>query len=183
MPVIICLLRGVNVGGNNKIKMEVLRALCESLDLEKPQTYIQSGNVVFKTKERNLKSLARKIEDAIEGKVGFRPNVLLRTASEVKETIAKNPFAKRRDLEPGKLLINFLAADPAPGAYEEIVKINAGPEEVKIAGRELYIYFPDGMGRSKFPWPRVGKILGSTSTGRNLNTVIKLLEMAGSFEG
>ena len=182
MPVVICLLRGVNVGGHTKIKMDVLRALCESLGCESPQTYIQSGNVVFQTKERNLKQLARKIEDAIEGKVGFRPDVILRTAAELTEAIAKNPFAKRHDIHPGKLLITFLAEAPSTVALAELAKIDTDPEEMKINGREVYVYFPNGMGRSKFPWPRIGKILGSTGTGRNWNTVNKLHEMAKKLE-
>jgi uncharacterized protein (DUF1697 family) len=182
MPVVICLLRGVNVGGHHKIKMDVLRALCESIGLESPQTYIQSGNVVFTTKERNLKRLARRLEDAIESKVKFRPDVILRTAAELTETIAKNPFAKDRDLDPGKLLVTFLAEEPSIVARDELAKIKADPEEVKINGREIYIYFPNGMGRSKLPWPRIGKILGSTGTGRNWNTLHKLLEMAKKLE-
>ena len=182
MPVVICLLRGVNVGGHGKIKMDVLRALCESVGGESPQTYIQSGNVVFKTKERNLKQLARKIEDAIEKKAGFRPDVLLRTADELAATLAKNPFAKRRDLNPSKLLITFLAEEPSVAALKELAKVETDPEEMKVSGREVYIYFLDGMGRSKFPWPRVGKILGSTGTGRNWNTANKLLEMARKLE-
>jgi uncharacterized protein (DUF1697 family) len=163
--------------------MEILRALCESAGAENPQTYIQSGNVVFKTKERNLKRLASKIEDAIERKAGFRPPVILRTDSELAETLAKNPFAKRQDLNPAKLLITFLAEEPSAASLKELAKIETDPEEMKIKGREVYIYFPDGMGRSKFPWPRVGKILGSTGTGRNWNTVNKLLEMAKKLEG
>lgn len=182
MPVVICLLRGVNVGGHGKIKMEVLRALCESVGVENPQTYIQSGNVVFKTKERNLKQLARKIEDAIEGKAGFRPDVILRTTTELSDTLAKNPFAKRPKLEPGKLLITFLKQEPSSTALKELAKIETDPEEMNVSGREVYIYFPDGMGRSKFPWPRVGKILGSTGTGRNWNTANKLLAMAKKLE-
>ena len=182
MPVVICLLRGVNVGGHTKIKMDVLRALCESLGLESPQTYIQSGNVVFKTKERNLKQLARKIEQAIEGKVGFRPAVILRTVAELAETLATNPFAKRRDLNPSKLLITFLAEAPSALALKELAKIEADPEEMMVNGCEIFVYFPDGMGRSKFPWTRIGKILGSTGTGRNWNTANKLLEMAQKLE-
>jgi uncharacterized protein (DUF1697 family) len=162
--------------------MDILRKLCESAGAENPQTYIQSGNVVFKTKERNLKQLVRKIEDAIEGKVGFRPAVILRTDSELADTLAKNPFAKRRDLNPSKLLITFLAEEPTASAVKELEKIETDPEEMKISGREVYIYFPDGMGRSKFPWPRVGKILGSTGTGRNWNTANKLLEIAKKLE-
>src|ERR1041385_7787172 len=157
MPVVICLLRGINVGGHGKIKMDVLRKLCESAGAENPQTYIQSGNVVFNSKERNLKKLARKIEDAIEGKAGFRPAVILRTDSELADVLAKNPFAKRRDIHPGKLLITFLAEEPSASALKELEKIETDPEEMKVNSREVYIYFPDGMGRSKFPWPRVGK--------------------------
>jgi len=183
MPVVICLLRGVNVGGHTKIKMDMLRTLCESLDFENPQTYIQSGNVIFKTKQRNLKQVAGKIEEAIEGKVGFRPDVILRTVAELAETLAKNPFAKRRDLNPSKLLITFLAEAPSTLALKELAKIEAGPEEMKVHGREIFVYFPDGMGRSKFPWTRIGKILGSTGTGRNWNTANKLLEMAEQLEG
>ena len=84
MAAIISLLRGVNVGGHNKIKMEELRALYESLELREPQTYVQSGNVVFSSKERNLATLAGKIEDAIEKKCGFCPEVVLRTVSEMR---------------------------------------------------------------------------------------------------
>ncbi|HSS98014.1 MAG TPA: DUF1697 domain-containing protein [Terriglobales bacterium] len=182
MPIVICLLRGINVGGHGKIKMDVLRALCESVGAENPQTYIQSGNVVFKTREKNLKLLARKIEDAIEKEAGFRPSVILRTATELSETLAKNPFAKRAGLEPAKLLITFLAEEPDPMALKELSKIEIHPEEMKVSGKEAYIYFRDGMGRSKFPWPRVGKILGSTGTGRNWNTANKLLEMAKKLE-
>src|SRR5204862_6249644 len=142
MPVIISMLRGVNVGGHNLIKMDALRALYESLGLQDPQTYVQSGNVIFKTKERDLARLARQIENEIERRFGFRPGVILRTSSDLRDVIKKNPFA-HRDLDPSKLLVTFLATDP--------VRIKPDPEELRIAGRELYIYFPNGIGRSKLP--------------------------------
>jgi len=183
MPVVICLLRGVNVGGHAKIKMDVLRGLCESVGGKQPRTYIQSGNVIFKIKECHLKQLAQRIEDAIERKLGFRPAVILRTRSDLAATLAANPFARRRDIDPSKLLITFLAEEPGASARKELDKIDANPEEMKIKGKEVYIYFPNGMGRSKFPWPRVAKILGSTGTGRNWNTANKLLEMAKELEG
>src|SRR5580704_18649385 len=103
MPAMVCMLRGVNVGGHNKIKMDELRCLCESLGLRNPQTYVQSGNVVFTTGERNLARLAARIETAIEQKLGFRPSVVLRTTAELRDVIARNPFAGRRDIEPGRL--------------------------------------------------------------------------------
>ena len=96
MTVVVSMLRGVNVGGHNQIKMDALRDLYESLGLRNPQTYIQSGNVVFGTNAKNIAPLAKRIEDAIEHKFGFRHGVILRTTDELRGVIARNPFAKRR---------------------------------------------------------------------------------------
>jgi uncharacterized protein (DUF1697 family) len=182
MPVVISMLRGVNVGGHNKIRMEALRALYESLELRDPQTYVQSGNVVFRTEKGDLALLARRIEDGIETSFGFRPDVILRTSSELRDVIARNPFAARPSMDPSKLLVNFLTRDPGPEARDEVLKIKADPEELRIDGRELYIYFPNGMARPKLSWPAVERILKTPGTGRNWNTVTRLLEMAGSLE-
>jgi uncharacterized protein (DUF1697 family) len=182
MAVIVAMLRGVNVAGHNKIKMEELRALCESLELREAQTYVQSGNVVFRTKERNLGALARRMEDAIERSFGFRPAVIVRTISELKDAIAKNPFARRRGIDPSKLLVTFLASNPGAEARDQVLKIKTEPEELRIDGREVYIYFPNGMGRTKLSWPTIGKMLGTSGTGRNWNSVTKLLEIAEKLE-
>lgn len=181
MSAIISLLRGVNVGGHNKIKMDELRALCESLGLRDAQTYVQSGNVVFNSKEKNLARLAGKIEDAIEKKCGFRCDVILRSAPEMKDVVARNPFARRRDLNPGKLVVTFLAEDPGASVRQAVLALKAGPEEVHMHDRELYIYFPDGMGRSKLV-PVLTRALKNSGTARNWNTVMKLLEMAEALE-
>lgn len=181
MTIIISMLRGVNVGGHNKIKMDALRDLYESLGLRDPQTYVQSGNVVFRAETKDLAPLAKRIEDAIERTFGFRPSVVLRTTSELRDAIAKNPFAKRRGMEASRLLVTFLAAVPGPEARDEVLRIKADPEEVRIDGRELYVYFPDGMGRSKV-WPAIEKALKKSGTGRNWNTVTKLLEIAERLE-
>ena len=176
------MLRGVNVGGHNKIKMDALKSLCVSLKLKDPQTYVQSGNVIFSSGEKDLAKLARRIQDAIETTVGFRPDVMLRTLAELQEVVARNPFAKRSGIEPGKLLVNFLAADPSKGAREKALAIKVGPEEMHLMGREAYIYFPNGQGRSKFPWAAIERALGASSTGRNWNSVTKMLEMAEKLE-
>src|SRR5471030_1646453 len=104
MPVIICMLRAVNLPGHNKIKMEALKALCVSLKLKDPQTYVQSGNVIFKTDEKDVAKLAKRIQDAIDKKIGFRPGVILRTAADFRDVIKRNPFAKRNGIKPRKLL-------------------------------------------------------------------------------
>ena len=182
MPVIISMLRGVNVGGHNKVKMEALRALYTSLKLRDSQTYVQSGNVIFRTEEGDLARLAKRIEEGIERTFGFHSDVILRTSSELREVLAKNPFAARRNIEPNKLLIVFLANDPAPEAREKIRTLKADPEEVKIAGRELYIYFPNGIGQSKLSVPALLKTLNTSGTGRNWTSITRMLETAKKLE-
>lgn len=183
MPVLISMLRGVNIGGHNKIKMDELRALYESLKFADPRTYVQSGNVIFRTKEKNSAALAKKIQDAIERKFGFRPDVILRTVNELRAAIAASPFAASRGLEPGKILVTFLAGDPGPDARTTLAGLKGYPEELHLKGRELYIYFPGGAGKSKLPWSKVEKLVQTTGTARNWNSVTKMLEVAEEMEG
>ena len=183
MTVIISMLRGVNVGGHNKIKMEALRALYESLKLRDSQTYVQSGNVIFRSDERDIARLTKRIEEGIERKFGFRPDVILRTAAEMRDVVERNPFAKRRGIEPGKLLVSFLGSDPGEEAREKVRQMKCDPEEMRIEGREIYIYFPNGAGHSKLPWAGLGKMLKTPATGRNWNSVTKMMEMAEKLEG
>ena len=181
MLAIVCLLRGVNLGGHNKIGMDSLRAICSSLKLQSPQTYIQSGNVVFGTTEADLGKLARRIEDCVEKGHGFRSSAMLRTASEMRSVVARNPFASRKNIDPAKLVVSFLAEAPTADEAKRLAEIKARPEELRVSGRELYIYFPDGQGRSKLPaiLKRTVKI---PATARNWNTVNKLLAMAEELE-
>ena len=155
--IVISMLRGINVGGHHLIKMDALRAMYESLGLKPVQTYVQSGNVVFRTKDRNLTKLAKRIEDTIEKEFGFRPAVILRSIAELRQAIGNNPFADRNGIEPNRLLVNFLAADPDASAHENLQLIKIDPEELHLNGRELFVYFPNGMGRSKLPWAKIDK--------------------------
>jgi uncharacterized protein (DUF1697 family) len=182
MPVLISMLRGVNLGGHNKIKMDALRALYESLKFEDPRTYIQSGNVIFRSKEKNTATLAKKIQTAIERSFGFRPEVILRTPDELRSAIAATPFPAHRNLHPSKILITFLAADPGPEAQSTLLTFKAYPEELHLKGRELYIYFPNGAGKSKLPWSKLDKLLQTTGTARNWNSVTKMLAIAEELE-
>jgi uncharacterized protein (DUF1697 family) len=182
MAVVISLLRGINVGGHHKIKMDALRELYCSLGLREPQTYVNSGNVVFRTDATDMVRLSHRIEKGIEGCFGFRPSVIVRTPSELREAIARNPFAARRDIHPSRLLVTFLAAVPGPDACRKVLGMEAGTEELHIAGREFYMHFPDGMGRPKVSWVAVEKALKTVGTGRNWHTVNKLLEIAEKLE-
>lgn len=182
MTVVISMLRGVNLAAHRRIKMDALRALYESLGLRDPKTYVQSGNVVFGTEERDVARLARRIEEGIERTFGFRSDVINRTASELREVIARNPFAARDGIHPSKLIVNFLAGDPGQDARDKVASIKTDPEELHIDGRELYIYFPAGMGRSKLPMAAIERTLKIPGTSRNWNSVTKLLEMAERLE-
>jgi uncharacterized protein (DUF1697 family) len=178
MSVLIAMLRGINVGGHHKIKMTELKTLCESLGFAKVQTYIQTGNVVFETKEHGDEKLAKKIGGAIEKKFGFCPEVIVRTAEEMRAIVKKNPFAKEK-FDPAKLAVFFLASDPGKAARDAVSRIEANPEVIKPVGSEIYIYFPDGQGRSKLKFNIVEKAINKIAwTARNWNTVEKLLEMA-----
>jgi uncharacterized protein (DUF1697 family) len=183
MTVAISMLRGVNLGPHRRIKMDALREVYESLGLKEPQTYVQSGNVLFKTRAQKLEPLAKRIEDAFERRFGFRADVIVRTSSELREVIAKNPFAARKGLDPARLLVTFLATDPGEEARARIRQIKAEPEELWIEGRELFIYFPNGLARPKLSIPLIERTLKTSGTGRNWNSVQKLLEMAESMEG
>jgi uncharacterized protein (DUF1697 family) len=178
MPIWISMLRGVNVGAHNRIKMDALREVYASLKVRQIQSYVQSGNVIFQAKEKNPAALAKKIQNAIERAFGFRPEVILRSTDELRKAIAANPFAGRRDVEPGKLLITFLAADPGDDGRAAIASLKDYPEELHLKGRELYIYFPDGSGKSKLPWSKVEKLFKTQGTARNWNSAMKMLEMA-----
>jgi uncharacterized protein (DUF1697 family) len=183
MPVLISMLRGVNLGAHNRVKMEDLRALYKSLKFEDPRTYVQSGNILFRTKEKPSPELAKKIQAAIARKCGCNPDVILRTTDELRNVVKANPFAKRSDIVPGKLLVSFLAAEPGSEAQSTIERLNASyKEEVHLKGRELYIYFPYGAGRSKLPWSSLEKIFKVTGTARNWNSVTKMLGMAEEME-
>jgi len=182
MPILISMLRGVNVGPHNRIKMDELRSLYKSLGLEDPRTYVQSGNVIFRTKEKNLVQLASQIQDAIEKKCKFRPGVILRRTNEFRKAIAATPFADRPELEPGKILVTFLADEPPKETHANLAKFEEYPEELHLKGRELYIYFPNGAGKSKLPWSSVEKFLKVTGTARNWNSVTKMLAMAEEME-
>ena len=163
----VALLRAVNVGGTGKLAMTELRALCESIGFAEPRTYIQSGNVVFDSTLPEAKVKAT-LEKALAKKMGKPTAAIVRTAKELAATLQHNPFP---DAATNRVIVVFLDEAPAKTALRD-VKIPAN-EELQLRGRELFIHYPDGQGRSKLKVP-----FAKDGTGRNLNTVAKLLEMA-----
>lgn len=178
MPVAIALIRGINVGSTRSLPMELLREMCESVGMRDARTYIQSGNVVFEAAKKDLAKSAEKLEAAIEAARGFRPSVVVRTRDELAAAIEANPFADRANRDPSKLLIMFLKEKAAAGAAKTLEGVKRDKEQISLIGRELFIDFPDGIGRSKLALAAVEKALGVPATGRNWSTLLKLLAMA-----
>lgn len=180
MPVYISMLRAVNVGGHSPIKMDALRELYRSLGFEDPTTYVQSGNVIFRAKAASEAAMAKKIGTAIQKQFGTQPEVIIRTIEEMKAVVAANPFANRASIEPAKLHVSFYANAPGPGEREKMAAITC-PEELHLVGRDLYVYFPEGAGRSKLP-PVLNRAVKIPTTARNWNSVTKMLEIALQIE-
>lgn len=182
MAVVISMLRGVNVGGHKMVKMDALKALYESLGLRDVETYLQSGNAIFRTEGREVARLSKRIESGIQKSFGFHSDVILRTPAELRDVVKRNPFAARRGIDPKRLAVTFLAGDPGQEAREKLLAIKAEPEELRIEDRELYIYYPNGMARPKMTWPIIERALKTSGTSRNWNTVTKLLEIGERYE-
>jgi uncharacterized protein (DUF1697 family) len=177
MPIAIALIRGINVGSTRSLPMALLRTLCEQVGMQAPQTYIQSGNVVFRWAGKGLSAAAAELEALIETQRGFRPSVVIRTRDDLAEAVAANPFTARANSEPAKLLVMYLKTKPNAGAAAALDQVKRTGEQLRLVGRELFIDFPDGVGRSKLSLAAVEKTIG-LATARNWNTTLKLLSMA-----
>jgi uncharacterized protein (DUF1697 family) len=182
MTVLVCMLRSVNVGGHNKIKMDALRGLLKSLGLINPVTHIQSGNVIFGTDEKDLISLAVRITGALERTSQVRSEAILRTPGDLSDVIARNPFSGRSDVLPNRLHVSFLLNQPGAEAAINIRKLQGGPEELHLLGKELFMHFPNGMGSSKVTPAAIERALKVPGTARNWNTIEKLLELARKWQ-
>jgi uncharacterized protein (DUF1697 family) len=174
----IALLRGVNVGGNAKVGMTDLRDLATGLGLEAPQTLLQSGNLVFRSGEAAA-ALEPRLEAATAARFGFEVTYFLRTAAEWHEVIAANPFVREAESDPGHLLVHFLRRVPDDETVAALQAAIRGPELVRARGRQAYIVYPDGIGRSRLTGAMIEGKLGP-ATGRNWNTVLKLAALAES---
>jgi uncharacterized protein (DUF1697 family) len=177
MPVYVSLFRGINVGGNNQVKMSELKALHEALGLTGVQPYIQSGNMVFTGDEADIQSLRERIEEGFARRFGFRSQVYLRATADMQEIIERNPFSRQPGKEPAKVVVIFLPAGTDPADWEGALRAYPGPEEVVLLGDELHLYYPNGQGASKIAATALGKQLKAVGTARNWNTVLKLYDL------
>ena len=179
----IALLRGINVAGQKSVEMARLRSVFSSLGFQNISTYVQSGNVVFSARSGSTTAMRGRIEAAIAGHFGFEVPVLLRTAEEMRLIVKANPFAKERALDPARMHIMFLDK-PAPARTDSELKALAAPgERWQATGKELYLYCPDGYGRSKLSNRGIETKLDLLATTRNWKTTQTLLEMASKARG
>jgi uncharacterized protein (DUF1697 family) len=178
MTKFVAFLRGINVGGNKTIAMVRLKTVLEELGFQSVKTHLNSGNVVFASKEKGVAKLAKAIEDAIEKEFGFRPAVVVGSSADLKRIVERNPFPKMAADDPSHLVVMFLVAKPGKDAAARIAKAYAGPEEIRIDGDAVYITYPNGIGTSKLTNVFLEKQLGVVGTARNWNTVVKLSDIA-----
>jgi uncharacterized protein (DUF1697 family) len=168
------LLRGINVGGNKKVPMAELRAMTAKLGFEDPKTLLQSGNLVFATKSQPTAKLERILEAATKKTIGVECSHLVRSADEWREIVAGNPFPKWAKSDPAHLAVTFCREAPDAAALETLRLEVRGQEDFRVIGRELYAWYPDGMGMSKLALALSKNRLGTICTARNWNTVTKI---------
>lgn len=167
----IAILRGINVSGSKKLPMVELRELLSNLGFTEVQTYIQSGNVVFKSSEKNQEKLGNQIAQAIKKQYDYDVPVLVKTIDQWKTAIANNPFTER---DISKQAITFLATIPK----ETTIDIDSKGDQFKIINSEVYLYCPNGFGRSKLSNNLFERKLKTQATTRNWRTIYKLLDLA-----
>ena len=174
MTVQVALLRAINVGGRNLVAMADLRDLLQALGIADAHTLLQSGNVIFQHDRRRSAELERWLETETERRLAVRADYFVRTSAEWASVVACNPFQREAERDPGHLVVMFLKDAPRKTDVAAIQSAIKGPEVVRADGRQAYITYPAGIGRSKLTNMLIEEKLGCRATGRNWNTVLKL---------
>jgi uncharacterized protein (DUF1697 family) len=177
MSAYVALLRAVNLGPHNKVSMAALRKFAEDLELEKPRTLLQSGNLVFRSRS-HATVLERMLETEAEKRLDLQTDFFVRDADEWDDIIAGNPFAEASKQDPAHLLVMPLRNAPGVKMVAALKAAIKGREVTAVIGRHAYIVYPDGIGTSKLTNSVIESKLGTRGTGRNWNTVIKLKALA-----
>jgi uncharacterized protein (DUF1697 family) len=167
------------MAGHNKIKMTDLAAFYKKLGFKDAETYIQSGNVIFSDNEDlRVPDIASEIEIGIQRRFRYNIPVLIRTIREMKRTISVNPFLAEKDFDPSKLAVMFLSEMPADDQIQKVINVNYPPDKFKIIGKEIFIYCPNGFGKTKLYTNFFEKKMNVKATGRSWKTIKAILEIA-----
>jgi len=172
----VALLRAVNVGGRNRVPMTELRRAVEALPATDVRTYVQSGNVVFRSPHRAEAAVVDAVRAALQGAFGFEIGVVVRSAAALATVLGTNPLSTE-GRDPSRLAVTFLSAAPAVGTVAAGIQ-RVGAEEYALVGRELFLYAPGGLGTSKLGPVLAERRLGVTGTTRNWRSVTALAALA-----
>lgn len=173
----VAFLRGINVGGKNKLPMATLAAMFSAEGAREVATFIQSGNVVFAAPKKLADEMGARIERRIGKEVGLRVPVVLRSADELAGVAANNPFL-RAGCDEDQLHVMFLAARPTAAQARALDPARSPGDEFALVGRDLYLRLPNGVARTKLTNAYFDKALATVATARNWRTVLKLIELS-----
>lgn len=177
MTTYLSILRGINVSGQKMIKMPDLKALYENMGFKNVSTYIQSGNVIFENKEDN--ELSKKIEKKIFEKYDFHVPIIIRSTKEIETTINENTFLKKKNIELDKLHVTFLEDIPLKENIEKIKDVKFEPDRFYISGKTVYLYCPNGYGKTKLNntfFENKLKVNATTRNWKTINEVFKIMK-------
>jgi len=172
------MMRGINVGGQKIIRMENLRGSFEALGFRRVRSYVQSGNVIFEAPKDSSNSFSGRIREKILDEYGFSVPLILRTSGEMQKLVSDNPFLKQVGIDRSKLHVTFLSVLPAKAALGRLNALNGDPDQFRVKGREVYLYCPNGYGRTKLSNTVFEKLLSIDATTRNWKTVNRLVEIS-----
>jgi uncharacterized protein (DUF1697 family) len=179
MQTYISFLRGVNMTGHNSIKMADLSVLFKDMGFQDAETYIQSGNVIFSNAaDLSVSDISLKIEKAILERFNFNVPVLIRTVEEMRKIISVNPFLLQQSFDPSKMAVMFLYEKSSEAQIQKVINFDYPPDKFEIIGSEIFIYCPNGFGKTKFYTNFFEKKMGVTGTARNWKTITTVLNIA-----
>jgi uncharacterized protein (DUF1697 family) len=175
----VALLRAINLGGYQRVSMTELRDFFKRLGFDDARTLLQTGNVVFESDGRSSAELERLLEAESARRLKLPTDYFVRSAAELSRVIARNPFHAEAKSDPSHLVVAFLKDAPKKDSVEALRAAIKGRERVEVEGKQAYIVYPDGIGRSKLTNVLIERKLGARGTARNWNTVLKLAALAG----
>lgn len=178
MPTYISLIRGINVGGHKKVKMEQLRKSVEALGFQRVRTYVQSGNIVFQSPRQPVATISKKIEGAILAEFGHTTPVITKTSEEIARVLESNPFLKQTAIDLTRLYVVFFSGRPKPLDVKKLESIPSGADQFRCQDDILFLHLPNGAGESKLANAPFEKLLSVRGTARNWRTVNNLHQMA-----
>ncbi len=178
MVTYVALLRAVNVAGHRPVAMADLVAVLSAIGMDEPQSVLQSGNLIFRTSARSTLAMEGLLERESAKRLALKTDIIVRTADELAGVVASNPYRTEATSDPSHLLVLFCKTAPVARDVAELRASITGREVVKAKGKQLFIVYRDGIGRSRLTNAAIERKVKCSGTGRNWNTVLRLCERA-----